>query len=147
MFPDIADLLPHRPPFLMLESVQEASGHRLVARAKFQTEDYGVAGDAVLAGALVECLAQAVAALQGLAAWRRGQALPRGMLVGVDDFTVLTPVRPGQALAIEVVITRELPPFALAEGAITRGGEVVARGGLKFFLQDDADAAQKKTPA
>jgi len=147
MFPDITALLPHRPPFLMLASVHEASGHHLVALANFQSGDYGVAGENVLAGALVECLAQAVAALQGLAAYRRGEAPPTGMLVGVDDFTVLTPVRPGQALAIEVVITRELPPFALAEGVITRGDEVVARGGLKFFLQDDADAAQKKTPA
>jgi 3-hydroxyacyl-[acyl-carrier-protein] dehydratase len=129
------ELLPHRPPLLMLDSIIEASNERLVAGKVFQLDDYGVSEDQVLTGALIEAMAQAVAVIQGLAATFHGDQPPKGMLVGVEDLVVLTQVKLGRSIEIHTEITRKLRPFIMADGAIFQDGTLVAKGCLKFFVE------------
>ena len=119
----------------MLDSILEAGTARLVAEKVFQHDDYGVSEDHVLAGALIEAMAQAVAAIQGLAVESHGDLPPKGMLVGVEELMVLAPVNLGRRLKILVEITRQLPPFIMADGAIFQDGTMVVKGCLKFFVE------------
>jgi 3-hydroxyacyl-[acyl-carrier-protein] dehydratase len=137
----LEQLLPHRQPILMLDSILESSTDRLLAQKVFQPDDYGVSEGRVLAGALIEAMAQAVAAIQGLAAASRGDLPPKGMLVGVEGLTVLVPVNLGRRLGILVEITRQLPPFIIADGAIFQDGTKIAKGCLKFFVEGGTSEA------
>ena len=121
---------------LMLDSILEVSTGRLLAEKVFQPDDYGVSEGHVLVGALIETMAQAVAAMQGLAAASRGGLAPNGMLVGVEELTVLTPVKLGRPLEILVEITRQLRPFIMADGSISQDGSLIAKGCLKFFVEE-----------
>ncbi|MDO9532503.1 MAG: hypothetical protein Q7O12_10290 [Deltaproteobacteria bacterium] len=137
----LEELLPHRPPMLMLDSILEAGTGRLLAEKIFQPDDYGVSEGQVLAGALIEAMAQAVAAIQGLAAASQGDLPPKGMLVGVEGLTVLAPVNLGRRLAILVEITRQLRPFIMADGSIFQDGTLIAKGCLKFFVEGGPNEA------
>ena len=97
---------------LMLDNILEAGTGRLLAGKVFQPDDYGVSEGQVLAGALIEAMAQAVAAIQGLAATSQGDLPPKGMLVGVEGLTVLAPVNLGQHLGILVEITHNCVPLS-----------------------------------
>ena len=126
---------------LMLDNILEASTGRLVAEKVFQPDDYGVSEGHVLAGALIEAMAQAVAVIQGLAATSQGDQPPKGMLVGVEELMVLTPVKLGRPLEILVEITRQLRPFIMADGAIFQDGILIAKGCLKFFVEGGPNEA------
>jgi predicted hotdog family 3-hydroxylacyl-ACP dehydratase len=120
---------------LMLDSILEASTDHLLAEKVFQPDDYGVSEGQVLTGTLIEAMAQAVAVIQGLAASSQGDHPPKGMLVGVESVEVLAPLNLGRRLSILVVITRQLRPFIMADGAIFQDGNLVVKGCLKFFVE------------
>ncbi len=121
----------------MLHAWDRIDATGAMAKQLFKDGDYAVEGDRVAESALVECMAQAVAAVPGFAALHQGRPPTPGMLVGVEDFEVCAPVMVGSELDIVVKITRSLGPFALAEGSISQDGKTVARGCLKLYLEDD----------
>ncbi len=125
----------------MLGGILEAIDGRLVAEKVFQPDDYGVSAGQVLTGALIEAMAQAVAALQGIAAAPQGHPPPAGMLVGIEDLKLLSPVTSGRRLVIVAEITRQLRPFIMATGSIFQDGTLVASGCLKFFVEGGSHEA------
>ena len=142
IYPKPEQIIPHRPPILMLRSLHQIDGTGAVAKQLFQAGDYAVEGERVVESALIECLAQAVAAISGFAAMNQGRRPAQGMLVGVEDFEVFAPAKTGHELEIMVKITRSLGPFSLAEGSISQDGATVARGCLKLYVEDDIGNAQ-----
>ena len=142
IYPKPEQIIPHRPPILMLRSLHQIDGTGAVAKQLFQAGDYAVEGERVTESALIECLAQAVAAIPGFAAKHQGRSPAPGMLVGVEDFEVFAPAMAGHELDILVKITRSLGPFSLAEGSISQDGEPVARGCLKLYVEDDRGNAK-----
>lgn len=141
IYPKPEEIIPHRPPILMLRSLHQIDGTGAVAKQLFQMGDYAVEGERVAESALIECLAQAVAAIPGFAAMHQGRSPAQGMLVGLEDFEIFAPAMAGHELEIVVKITRSLGPFSLAEGSISQDGETVARGCLKLYLEDDSGNA------
>jgi predicted hotdog family 3-hydroxylacyl-ACP dehydratase len=141
MYPKPEEIIPHRPPILMLRAWDRIDATGAVAKQLFQAGDYAVEGDRVAESALIECMAQAVAAVPGFAALHQGRPPAQGMLVGVEDFEVFAPAIAGRELDIVVKITRTLGPFALAEGSISQDGKTVAQGCLKLFIEDDSGNA------
>jgi predicted hotdog family 3-hydroxylacyl-ACP dehydratase len=137
IYPKPEQIIPHRPPILMLRSLQQIDGTGAAAKQVFREGDYAVEGERVTESALIECLAQAVAAIPGFAARHQGRSPAPGMLVGVEDFEALAQAKAGHELDIVVKITRSLGPFSLAEGSISQDGVAVARGCLKLYLEED----------
>ena len=89
------------------------------------------AGDA-WEGSLIEGLAQTAAALD---ARQRGEATP-ALLVGLRDLVLSRRPRVGERITYRATLLRRLPPLVLVEGEATGdGGEVLARGELKFYVE------------
>lgn len=87
--------------------------------------------------ALVEMLAQAYAALQGYEDRLRGEEVKRGFLVGVRSMSVTGSARAGDRLEMALTTVASLDGFAIAEGEVRRGEEVLARGSLKLWISPD----------
>lgn len=136
MDPELTDLLPHRPPMLLIDRL--AAGEPAAATATavktFRLGSYGTDGGTVLEPALIECLAQTMAAMKGRQARAEGRAPAFGMLVGVSDFVFHRPARCESELTLTVAVRASLPPFVLAAGQVRQDGELVAEGSLKFFI-------------
>lgn len=129
-------ILPHRPPMVMIDRLVEVGGDSAVAVKTFDAGSYGTDGEFVSEGALIEGLAQTVAALYGSDGLKRGRAPGKGMLVGVSDFRFYARARVGRRLELAVTVTRRIAPFCIAEGKVTEDGIIVAEGGMKFYLEE-----------
>jgi hypothetical protein len=58
----------------------------------------------------------------------------QGFLVGIKKFTALESARAGDRLRIEIRTLGEVADFAIAEGQIWRGTELIARGEIKVWI-------------
>ena len=138
---ELWEILPHRPPAVMLDGLVASSPVSATATKTFRKGSYGLAGPRVLEPALIECLAQTVAALHGYQDRLLNRPPSPGMLVGLSDFVFPLPAASGTELDLHVEITNQLGPFTWAEGVARQSGKVVARGVLKFYVQESAHEA------
>ncbi len=90
---------------------------------------------AVLETALVECVAQTVAAALGQRMRASGQpgAVNQGMLIGVTSFRIVAAPRVGETLTIETREVVRLGPMLLVAAMITSTGQPIASGELSLY--------------
>ncbi len=84
--------------------------------------------------ALLEYMAQSLAAVKGYIHLLTGRPAERGFLVGVKDFRVSGRPRLGDRLLIEVEDEGQLESFQMAKGRVQCSGRVLAQGSLTVYL-------------
>ncbi len=137
-------LLPHRPPFLLVdEAVELDPGVRCLARRTLLADDFWFAGhfpgNPVTPGVLiVEALAQTAT----LAAASGGGAEGKiGLFAGIDKVRFKRVVKPGDTLDLEAEIIAVHGPVGRAKVTARVGDEVACRGELMFAIVDSASVA------
>ena len=106
------------------------------ATACFGENDFAVADGKVIETALVECVAQTVAAALGQRAQAGGGKTgmaANGMLVAVSNFKIQSRPSAGKTLHIEVREVRRLGMMLLIAGTISCDGQTVANGELSLY--------------
>ena len=128
-------ILPHRPPFLLIDEVLElVPGERVAARKTVTEEDCAghFPGNPIMPGVkMVEALAQcgAVAVLS--------QPENEGRLVlfaGIDDVRFKRIVRPGEVLDLLCEVEAVRGPVGKGKVRASVGGELAVRGTLTFAV-------------
>jgi 3-hydroxyacyl-[acyl-carrier-protein] dehydratase len=128
---DIAELLPHRYPFQLVDRVLEfVDGVRIVGLKNVSLGDPFFRGhfpdNPVMPGVLIcEALAQTAALLAHRST--NGVSRDRGVvLAGLDGVRFRRPVLPGDQLRLEVELARSRPPFWRFRGVARVDGRLVA---------------------
>lgn len=125
-FPPVAELVPQRPPMLLLDEVLAAGEDDVTCAALVRPDNPFVAAGRVHASVVLEYMAQAIAAFAGLRARAAGQAPALGMIAACRNLELHA-----EHLAVgdrlHVVATRVFAG-AMAEyrAAVTRGGQPLA---------------------
>jgi beta-hydroxyacyl-ACP dehydratase FabZ len=135
---EIEALIPHRPPFLWIDRVEELEpGVRCVAVKFVDPADPVFAGhfpaEPILPGVLlIEAVAQTAGVMLGSAAPQDAEKSRGGvaLLAAVNRFKFLKPVTPGQQLRIETKKLTEVGQMACIGGTVWVDEEVVAHGEL-----------------
>jgi 3-hydroxyacyl-[acyl-carrier-protein] dehydratase len=134
---EIQEIIPHRPPFLLVDKIIEIEmGKRAVGIKNVTVSEPFFAGHfpgyPVMPGVLItEALAQVGAvAILGLEA-NRGKI---GFLAGLDGFRFRGQVVPGDTLTLEVEITRLKGSIGKGQATAKVDGKVVASGEIMFAL-------------
>ena len=144
---DILKTLPHRYPFLFVDRVTEfVPGQRIVATKRFSVNDeasrgYLPASPVISVGVLLELVTQLGAIL---VMERPEMAGKVAMLLQIPAAQLKQPVEPGDTLRVEAEVVRIGERLGELRGTITRAGELVAEGRVRFAI---AEAAQLGTGA
>ncbi len=135
---EIEEILPHRPPFLLIDEVLElVAGERVAARKTVTEEDCAghFPGNPIMPGVkMVEALAQcgAVAVLS--------QPENAGRLVlfaGIDDVRFKRIVRPGEVLDLLCEVEAVRGPIGKGKVRASVAGELAVRGTLTFAVSPE----------
>jgi 3-hydroxyacyl-[acyl-carrier-protein] dehydratase len=127
-------MIPHRPPFLWIDRVEELEpGVRCVAVKFIDPADPIFAGHfpakPILPGVLlIEAVAQTAGVMLGSAAPQGSGNL--ALLAAVNRFKFFKPVTPGRELRIETKKLTDAGKMAYVSGTVFVDGEMVASGEL-----------------
>lgn len=134
---EIMEIIPHRYPFLLIDTIEELEeGRRAVGRKCVSVnEPYfqgHFPGNPVMPGVLIlEALAQ-VGAVAVLSAreWK-GQT---AYFAGIDKAKFRKKVVPGDVLTLEAKVVKSKGPLGVSEAVATVDGRVVATAQLTFAI-------------
>jgi 3-hydroxyacyl-[acyl-carrier-protein] dehydratase len=133
----IERLIPHRPPFLLVDEILELEpGKRVVGRREVRADDWWFAGHfpgrPVMPGVLtIEAIAQA-GAVAVLADAANSGKVP--FFAGIDECRFKRVVEPGDVLTLECEFTRVRGPLAKGQGRALVGEEIAAEAMLTVFV-------------
>ena len=133
----IESILPHREPFLLLDTVVELEpGTRVVARKRVTADDCAghFPGNPIMPGVkMVEALAQAGAVAVLSEAENRGKL---ALFAGIDDVRFKRIVRPGDELTLECTLESVRGPIGRGKARATVDGQLAVRGTLTFAVDE-----------
>jgi predicted hotdog family 3-hydroxylacyl-ACP dehydratase len=131
----IEQLLPHRAPMRWAEELFDCTETTATATTRFTTEHFAVTNGMVIETALVECMAQTVAAALGQRVQASGKsgAANNGMLAAVSNFKIHSRPPLDQTLTIEIREVKRLGPMLLITGKISCGAQLIATGELSLY--------------
>jgi 3-hydroxyacyl-[acyl-carrier-protein] dehydratase len=134
----IESILPHRPPFLLLDEVIELEpGRRVVALREVRADDWWFPGHfpdrPVMPGVLiVEAMAQAGAVAVLIEEENRGKI---AFFAGIDDCRFKRVVEPGDMLTLTCEIDTVRGPIGRGKATAHVGDALAARGTLTFAVE------------
>ena len=134
----VMQLLPHRYPFLMVDSVLSLDGDKIVARKNVSiNEPYfqgHFPGHPIMPGVLQ---LEAIAQVAGIITLQRAENLGKiAYFMSAERVKWRKPVRPGDTLTIEVELTKTRGKIGRATGVCKVDGEVVSEAEVTFMLVD-----------
>ena len=135
-FPIAAErLIPHRRPMQMVDALLAFDGETGTVGVRVAEGNPLLEEDGSLAEvALMELLAQSYAAVQGYADSLAGAETRQGFLVGVRKAVFHARPQLGDELRVRVRATARFEGFAVVEGDVRRGGELLAEGNIKLWI-------------
>lgn len=135
----ITDLIPQRPPILLVDSLTEADDSHAVTEATVKADCILVCGDLLTEAGITEHMAQSASAHAGYMARLGGATTaPIGYIGEVKRFRLHRQPRVGERLQTRIDLGPTVAGVTIVTATTTCEGEPVAEATLKIFIDDNA---------
>ena len=134
----IMKILPHRPPFLLVDRVLKVEGNKIVAvKNVTMNEPYFAGhfpGHPIMPGVLQ---LEAIAQVAGIVLLKSTEKVSQmAYFMSAEEVKWRKPVVPGDVLVIEVELTKVRGKIGKASGVCKVAGEVVSEAEVTFMIRD-----------
>ncbi len=143
----VGPLVPQAPPMLLLDTLMHYDLESGEAQTVVRPDSLFLEPSGELAApALVEMVAQLVAARQGYEALSHPEALTQGLLVGVQEFSIRNTARVGDTLRITAQQVLRVDQAVVVRGELWRGTDLLASGMVKIWEVESLPDGTRETP-
>jgi predicted hotdog family 3-hydroxylacyl-ACP dehydratase len=139
---NITDLIPQRPPMLLIDGLTFA-GDNMAGGRLFVKESNVFCHDGLLQEAgLIEFIGQTAAAHQGYLRLSDHKEVSRGFLTHIKNFVIKSLPAMDTEIFSEITIEHELPEYSIITGRILQNNSVIAEGELWTLLVPPGPAGE-----
>lgn len=139
----LAHFMPHRPPMLLVDAAIAWDEETLTCVRTVAADDPFLDSGALPAIAVLESLAQAIAAQRGLIGVARGEPVRPGVLVGCRDVTLhVDTVSVGETLSLVVTPRGAFGAIASYDVRASRAGALIAEAHMQVAVIEDPEASR-----
>jgi predicted hotdog family 3-hydroxylacyl-ACP dehydratase len=128
------ELVPHRPPMVLVDSVVEYGPQRITARRTVRQGEPFVDSDGLDDAALLEVIAQTIAAGDALYAKSKKGRVLRGYLTGMTGVAIHSRARIGETIEVSADCLKRMDGMGLFEARAEASGRLLAEGRFKLFV-------------
>jgi radical SAM protein with 4Fe4S-binding SPASM domain len=139
---DVARVIPHKPPMLLIDRLLEINERSSVSEITVRDDMIFVDQNGHLDDASYpEIISQAVAAQEGFRRFGGRNPLIEGFLLGIKNLEILGNSFVGDTLRISLYKKAKFGDFGILNGEVYKADELIARGEIKVW-QSDAGVTQ-----
>lgn len=135
--PNLENIMPHRPPMLLLRRLLEIDDNGAMAEARFDSDSpFARPGGLVDEAVHFELMAQTFAAFLAVRHAQEGMRAGTGYLTSLRDVSVLGAAKLGEPLWVTIRLIGEVEGFFVVHGEVVRNSEKLAEGQVTIFLPE-----------
>jgi predicted hotdog family 3-hydroxylacyl-ACP dehydratase len=135
---NLAELLPHAPPMILLDEALSFDESSLVAAVTIRPDQPFFAGDGVPSHVGIEFMAQACGAWAGATGREQGETVRPGMLLGTRRYeATVDSFNRGDRLIVTIVLNFRDSELGVFDCTIERGAETLAKAQLTVYQPAD----------
>ena len=133
---DILELIPQRPPFIMVDRLLHFD--RTVTTAEFAVREDNIflEGDELQPEGLVENIAQTCAARIGYVNLMNKESVRLGFIGAVRNLSILGTPKIGETIETTITVKEEIFQMTLVDAEIRLNGSVIVNAEMKIALSD-----------
>ena len=133
---DIYQLIPQRPPIVMVDVVWSATETGAETGLTVQPDNMFVRDGLFSEPGLIEHIAQSAAAFAGYGTYARGEAPKLGYIGEIKDCNFYDLPAVGSELRTELKLVAEVKGISLISACVTVAGQPVADCQMKIFIKE-----------
>lgn len=134
--PALAQLLPQRSPFVMIEQLVSAVEGRTVSRYQVRASSILFADGVFTEAGLIENIAQTAAAGVGFSYQQLQKPTPIGYIAAVKDLRIHKLPTEGSELTTEVIVKNQVLDFTIIQGLVRAGDTTLAECEMRIFVKE-----------
>ena len=130
------DLIPQRPPFVMVDAIEDFNRECTVTRFTVRPDCLFVENGCLSATGLVENVAQTCAVRMGCVNHLNRESVKLGFIGAVRDMSFLRLPKVGEVLTTSIVVREEIFRMTLVDAEVRVGDELIVTAEMKIALSE-----------
>ncbi len=130
----IFDLIPQKPPFVMIDKLLYFSNSKVVSGLFLSDENLFVKNNIFHAPGLIENMAQTIALHTGYQFHLKKEPAPIGYIGAIKKVQIISQPQAGQELTTTATILHDIMGVTLVKAEIECGSKIIASGEMKTAL-------------
>lgn len=134
---DIIELLPQRPPMVMVDKILSCESNRITTQFTISEENIFSYNGNFQESGLIENIAQTAAALSGYQAKQNNEKVKLGFIGSIRNLEVFSLPSVGSMIETTVEVVGQVMNVDMIKGVIRQNDEVIAQCEMRIFLENN----------